>query len=124
MSHIIEHVRDVDRTMAEIYRVARPDAELVVITPHFSSHNSFTDPTHLRHLTAKSFDYFAGTDFANFGVADVKFVVESLTLTFGKNFVLDGIGRFLAKRNLQWYERHVAWIFPAQDIHCILRVQK
>jgi SAM-dependent methyltransferase len=124
MSHIIEHVRDVNRTMAEIYRVCKPDAEVNIITPHFSSHNSFTDPTHLRHLAARSFEYFGGTDFATFGVIDVDFFVESVALTFGKNFVLDGFGRLLAKRNLQWYERHAAYLFPAQDIHCTLRARK
>jgi SAM-dependent methyltransferase len=124
MSHIIEHVRDVERTMAEIHRVARAGADVLIVTPHFSSHNSFTDPTHVRHLAARSFQYFTGEDFATFGGANVRFSIEELELTFGKNFVLDGAGRWLARRNLEWYERHAAWVFPAQDIRCRLRVRK
>ena len=124
MSHIIEHVRDVNRTMAEIHRVARDGADVFVVTPHYSSHNSYTDPTHVRHMAARSFRYFTGEDFATFGGSKVKFSIENLELTFGKNFVLDGIGRWLAGRNMEWYERHAAWIFPAQDIRCQLKVKK
>jgi 2-polyprenyl-3-methyl-5-hydroxy-6-metoxy-1,4-benzoquinol methylase len=124
MSHIIEHVRDVNRTMAEVFRVARDGADVFIVTPHFSSHNSYTDPTHVRHLAVRSFEYFTGSDFATFGGSDFRFDIEKLELTFGKNFFLDRAGRWLARRNLQWYERHAAWMFPAQDIHCHLKVRK
>jgi len=124
MSHIIEHVRDVTRTMAEIHRVATSGADVFIATPHFSSHNSYTDPTHVRHLATRSFQYFTGEDFATFGGSKLSFEIEDLELTFGKNFLLDGAGRFLARRNLEWYERHAAWVFPAQDIRCHLRVRK
>jgi SAM-dependent methyltransferase len=124
MSHIIEHVRDVTRTMAEIYRVACDGADVFVVTPHFSSHNSFTDPTHVRHLAARSFQYFTGDDFATFAGSNVSFSIHELELTFGKNFILDATGRWLARRNLEWYERHAAWVFPAQDIRCHLKVRK
>jgi len=124
MSHIIEHVRDVTRTMAEIFRVGRAAADVFVVTPHFSSHNSYTDPTHVRHLAARSFQYFTGEDFATFAGSAVRFSIEELELTFGKNFVLDGTGRWLARRNLEWYERHAAWMFPAQDIRCHLKIRK
>jgi SAM-dependent methyltransferase len=124
MSHIIEHVRDVNRTMAEIHRVGRNGADVFVVTPHFSSHNSYTDPTHVRHLAGRSFQYFTGEDFASFTGSNVRFSIEGLDLTFGKNFVLDGVGGWLARRNLEWYERHAAWIFPAQDIRCHLKVRK
>ncbi|HEY3940254.1 MAG TPA: methyltransferase domain-containing protein [Bryobacteraceae bacterium] len=124
MSHIIEHVRDVPRTMAEIHRVARNGADVFVVTPHFSSHNSYTDPTHLRHLAGRSFQYFTGQDFATFSGSNCRFKIEKLEVTFGKNFVLDGLGRWLARRNLEWYEHHAAWVFPAQDIRCHLKAQK
>jgi len=124
MSHIIEHVRDVMRSMAEVHRVARDGADVFVVTPHFSSHNSYTDPTHVRHLAARSFQYFTGEAFATFGGSQVRFSIEELELTFGKNFILDGMCRWLSRRNLEWYERHAAWTFPAQDIHCHLKVQK
>jgi len=124
LSHILEHVHDAARTMAEVHRVTRAGGDVFVTTPHFSSHNSYTDPTHVRHLAARSFQYFTGEDFATFTGSDIRFAIESVELTFGKNFVLDGIGRWLARRNLEWYERHAAWVFPAQDIRCHLKVRK
>lgn len=124
MSHVVEHVLDLTRTMAEVHRVARPGAEVLVVTPHFSSHNSYTDPTHVRHLAGRSFAYFTGEDFATFAGSAVRFTIESLELTFGGNFVLDGVGNWLARRNLEWYEHHAAWVFPASDIWCVLRACK
>ena len=62
MSHIIEHLHDVMRAMAEVHRVAQDCADVFIITPHFSSHNSYTDPTHKRHLAAGSFAYFTGQE--------------------------------------------------------------
>ena len=48
----------------------------------------------------------------------------SVELTFGGNFILDNLGRALARGNLKWYERHAAWVFPALDIRCHLRAVK
>lgn len=124
MSHIIEHLADPMRAMAEVHRVARDGASVFVVTPHFSSHNSYADPTHRRHLAAASFDYLTGNDFPSFRGSPFRFEIAGLELTFGGNFVLDNAGRFLARRSLKWYERHAAWIFPALDIRCHLRVRK
>jgi SAM-dependent methyltransferase len=124
MSHIIEHVHDVTRTMTEIHRIGRNGGDVFITTPHFSSHNSYTDPTHVRHLAARSFQYFTGHDFATFTGSSISFQIEKVELTFGKNFFLDGPGRWLAHRNIEWYERHAAWIFPGQDIRCHLKILK
>ena len=112
------------RAMAEVYRVARDGADVFIATPHFSSHNSYVDPTHRRHLAAASFDYFTGKDFPSFAGSPLRFETIGVELTFGGNFVLDNIGRFLAQRSLKWYERHAAWVFPALGIRAHLRVQK
>ena len=124
MSHVIEHLEDPMRAMAEIYRVARDGADVFVTTPHFSSHNSYTDPTHRRHLAAASFAYFTGKDFPTFSGSACRFEIVSVELTFGGNLVLDNLGRLLARRSLTWYERHAAWIFPALDIRAHLRARK
>lgn len=124
MSHVIEHFRDIMRAMAEVHRVAAKGADVYVTTPHFSSHNSFTDPTHKAHLAARSFEYFTGREFASFTGSEFSFEVVKVELTFGGNFVLDNLGRWIARRSLAWYERHAAWWFPALDIRCHLRAVK
>ena len=124
MSHILEHLADPVRAMGEVHRVARSGADVFVTTPHFSSHNSYTDPTHKHHLAAASFEYFTGNDFPGFAGSAFRFDIVELTLTFGGNLVLDSLGRFLARRSLRWYERHAAWTLPALDIRCHLRARK
>ncbi len=141
MSHVIEHLEDPLRAMAEVHRVARNGADVFITTPHFSSHNSYVDPTHRRHLAAGSFAYFTGKDFPSFtgprfstassraeaglrAESVESFEIVKVELTFGGNFVLDNAGRLLARWSLPWYERHAAWIFPALDIRCQLRARK
>jgi SAM-dependent methyltransferase len=124
MSHVIEHLDDPMRAMAEVYRVAADGANVFVTTPHFSSHNSYTDPTHKRHLAAASFEYFTGRDFPSFAGSPFRFDIVECRLTFGGNFVLDNLGRLISGASIKWYERHAAWIFPALDIRCHLRARK
>ncbi len=59
-NQVIEHVDDLMRVMAEVYRIARPGAIIRFDTPHYSDIASYTDPTHRRHLTTESFAYFTG----------------------------------------------------------------
>jgi SAM-dependent methyltransferase len=47
----LEHLEDVVATMEEIHRVCRHGAVVRITTPHFSSANSFTDPTHRHHFS-------------------------------------------------------------------------
>ncbi len=124
MSHIIEHVEDVVRAMKEVHRVARNGGEVFITTPHFSSHNSYSDPTHRHHFAAATFEYFTDRQFATFIGPRCGFELAGVELTFGGNFLLDNFGRVLARRSLRWYERHAAWIFPALDIRARLRAVK
>ncbi len=55
---VVEHLQDVVRTMEEIHRVCAPGARVYITVPHFSSANSFTDPTHRHHFSARSMLYF------------------------------------------------------------------
>lgn len=124
MSHIIEHLEDLISVMREISRISKHGAEVIITTPHFSSHNSYTDPTHRHHLAAASFAYFANSEFERFTMPKCGFELINVELSFGGNLILDNAGRFIANRSLRWYERHCAWIFPALDIRARLRVLK
>ena len=56
--HIVEHVDDLVGFMEEVHRIALPGALVEIITPHFSNRYSYVDPTHVRHLSWRSWDYF------------------------------------------------------------------
>ena len=56
--HLIEHLHDVMRALAEIHRVTRPGGTLYLVTPHYTDFISWCDPTHRWHLNSFSFRYF------------------------------------------------------------------
>lgn len=124
LSHFLEHQPDILRVMAEVHRIAKPGAEVVVVTPHYSSPDSYSDPTHLHHLGFHSFDYFAQDSFENFTYGSAGFRIVNRRLTFGGNLLLDNLGRVFAAVSVDFYEKHLAWIFPARNIVCMLSVVK
>ena len=124
LSHFLEHQPDILRVMAEVHRIAKAGAEVVVVTPHYSSPDSYTDPTHLFHLGFHSFDYFDRDSFQDFTYHSGGYRILERRLGFGGNFVLDNLGRAFAAISMDYYEKHLAWIFPARNLYCRLRVIK
>ncbi len=138
-SHIVEHVVDLIRFMEEVHRVARPGAQVEIVTPHFTSRYSYTDPTHVRHLSLFSFDYFLADHPARrpgffsrafetqSPVADfytmARFQKERAFLRFSRPFRLIGL-QWLANRFSYFYEMYWAFIFPARDLYFTLKVVK
>jgi len=55
---IIEHLKEIVPVVEECWRVLKPGGTLWVQTPHYTSPNSYHDPTHRWHLSEHSFDYF------------------------------------------------------------------
>lgn len=59
MSHVLEHIKSPLTLMQELYRIAKPDAELLVRVPYGSSNDAYEDPTHVRQYFTGSFGYFS-----------------------------------------------------------------
>jgi SAM-dependent methyltransferase len=60
---VFEHVADPVLFVNEAWRVLRPGGVLFLTVPHWQSENAFTDPTHRRFCTVRTFDYWlTGTD--------------------------------------------------------------
>jgi len=124
LSHFIEHQRDILRTMAEVHRIAKAGADVFIVTPHYTSPDSYTDPTHLFHLGFHSFDYLERESFQDFTYNAGGFRILERRLSFGGNLVLDNLGRLCAAISIDFYEKHLAWIFPARNLFCRLTVVK
>ena len=136
--HIVEHVADLVSFMRELHRVARPGASVEIVTPHFSSRFSYTDPTHVRHLGLRSFDYFLPkrtlrhtfwtrlfvTQYAvpDFYVQPL-FELQFAHLRLARPFRLTGL-QHLANRYPDFYELYLTFFFPARDLTFVLRVLK
>ncbi len=56
--HTLEHVRDPLVCISELYRVCRSGGRITVIVPHYSNPAYWSDLTHLRPFSARSFEYF------------------------------------------------------------------
>lgn len=136
--HIVEHVVDLVGFMEEIHRVGRAGAVINIITPHFSNRFSYTDPTHVRHLGFRSFDYFIAkrplkhtlitrileTQFAvpDFYLQPL-FQLKQTHLHLARPFRLTGL-QWLANTIPDFYELYLTWIFPARDLYFQLEVIK
>ena len=129
---IIEHLGNVVQVMEELYRIARPGAYIIIITPYFTSVDAFSDPTHRHYFSARSFDYFTGNfpeyDFyaqrAHFAKRRVEIsLVAAATLRGWHPQHLLG-AHWLANRYTSIYERFLAYLLPAQTIRFELEVIK
>ncbi len=119
---VVEHLRDIPRTMEEIHRVCAPGARVFITVPHFSSANSFTDPTHRHHFSARSMLYF--TDEHKLGFySTARFRQQQALIVFGQSLTNRFVHR-LANRFVIPYEERWAWIFPAWFLYFELEALK
>ena len=57
-SHILEHVDDVMKVMAEIYRILKPNGTIEVKVPYYSSAGAFQDITHKHFFAEDTIKYY------------------------------------------------------------------
>lgn len=108
---VVEHLESLVGFMEECWRILQPGGVIRITTPHFSSANSFRDPTHRRHLSMYSFDYFTvGHDLAHYSRA--RFAIRARRLIFAPTRWNRIVAKF-ASRNYRVYEDRWSWIFPA-----------
>jgi len=119
--HVIEHIHDLVSFFEECHRIAKPGAILYLATPHFSSIASWSDPTHVHHLSTRFVEIFTGGYLSE---RTGKYKVESIDLTFNKSmFTLTGrlIKTVLGLRK---WEKYFAFRHPAHEIFIDLSVIK
>ena len=124
LRNVIEHIQNIVGMMKEIHRIGSDRADVIISTPHFSSLYSYQDPTHVRHMAYDSMDYFTeDTKHANF-YSDVRFRMVNKTIDFGRSFPFFLIARSLFFLSKHKYEKHFAFVFPANQLHYHLQVIK
>lgn len=139
-SHVVEHLEDLSKTMEEIWRVCQPGARVRIWTPHFSSGlASWSDPTHRRAFTSRTFEYFLPENNSHYLRA--RFRMEALCLHYN----LGGAQRRSAslwhrleyqfarllerwanrnRINVQRAERFVSRLIPFEELYVELRAEK
>lgn len=58
-SHLIEHIVHLDRFFEELYRVCKNGAKCRFLTPHWLHEIAWSDPTHKRAITERTYAYFS-----------------------------------------------------------------
>lgn len=56
--HYLEHVRDLIPFMNEVHRILKPGAQLLIVSPYWSSSRHAQDPTHCQPIVEQKFLYF------------------------------------------------------------------
>ncbi len=129
-SHVLEHLPDNIRVMEEIYRIARPDAQVIIRVPHYSSHSAWGDPTHLRAYSSYQFHYYSHKHRDRYGDCDFEVVRERLRYTrLPRGFLVSGLItptlNFLANLNVRLCERlWCYWVGGFSELYVELRVLK
>jgi hypothetical protein len=119
---VLEHVDNVVTFMQEVHRISRDGALTKLTVPHFSSANTWRDPTHQHGFAHGSLDYFVeGHALSHYSSA--RFVRVHSRLIFHSSLLNRLIDR-LANRWPERYEDRWCWIFPAWFLYFELRVVK
>ena len=119
LSHVIEHLADVVAVTAEVWRIARPGARVLIATPHFSSIHSYTDPGHRQRLARGSFDQVR-KDLP----PGVRIEVLRKEIQFHPRYFWSWPARLIYRISPNKYEKFFAFLFPARELLFELRVVK
>jgi predicted SAM-dependent methyltransferase len=120
-SHVLEHLADVVATLNEVHRVSRNGARVKIVTPHFSSLNSWEDPTHRYHFARRSFSFFDTTNPHCYTNRRMRTV--SVEVAFGGG-LWDWLGRMQYGCCPELWEKHFAFLWRARNLFVELEVIK
>jgi len=121
LDNVIEHVGDVLALLIEISRVCRDGARVTIVTPHFTSWDSWRDPTHRHHLSYFSMDHFASSWIGRYG--GCRLVVERRHLSFSGG-ILGLTGRLLFSLSPRLWEKKLCFVFRGGTLYFDLKVEK
>jgi len=121
LDNVIEHITDIPKLFIELTRIAKDGCLIKIITPHYSSHTSWNDPTHFHHLSYFSFDYFARKEVSHYIRSVIEIKEKKLSFSGGA-FGL--IGRFFFKISPVFYEKKLSFLFRASTVTVVLKIKK
>ena len=120
-SHVLEHLNDLVGIMNEIHRVGKNGARVKLITPHFSSLNSWEDPTHTRHFARRSFSFFDTESKHCYTNRRMKTI--SVDLSFGGG-LWDFMGKCQYRLFPNLWEKQFCFIWRARNLSVELEIVK
>ena len=121
LDNVIEHLQSIPDVMREAHRLLRKGGKIYIYTPHYTSHSSWRDPTHLHHLSYFSFDMFCKQRNSHY-LGGAIFKVVQKKLSFGGGISI--LGRLIFKLSPEIYERKFCYWFPASTLYVCLEAIK
>lgn len=121
--NILEHLENIVSAMREIHRILKPGGKLLIISPHFSSDDAYSDVTHRHSFSLRAFDAFMPGESGFDYYVNFKFRLITRKICFGRLKRLLGIEWF-ANRSPGIYETHLAFILQAHSIQIELQTIK
>ena len=118
LTHVIEHIKNLESFLKELYRVSRAGCIIKIRTPYFSHESAFSHYQHIRRFTWTTFDLFDNDHPEHFHTnLNLKIIKKELR------------GRFLGNKtpfNLcpRLYQEYLCWILPTKEIYYELEVIK
>jgi ubiquinone/menaquinone biosynthesis C-methylase UbiE len=126
--HFLEHVKDVNLMMREIYRVLKKGGKNIGAVPYFANPYFYSDPTHKTTFGLYTFSYFSKSSYFKRGVPkfynDVDFQINKIEYRFrSKWFFRHRIKKlfeklFNANKYLkELYEEQICYLIPAYELY-------
>jgi len=133
-SHSISHLSDVISVIKECHRILKENGTIEIVAPHYSSDNSFTDPTIKHSFSSRSMAYCV----LNSKMSSQYNYVSSISLhqtlayisfrqaecSWRKKVKINPykiIGfEFICNKFPRIYEKFFSFIIPATEVHFVL----
>ena len=120
-NHIIEHVASVPAFMNEVHRISKDGATLKIVTPHFSSVDSYGDPTHVRHLASGWYKTFTE---AYLHSQISKYAHLETKVVFGRSTFKLVTQLIIKLKGVDWWEKKLSFVLRARNFETTLKVIK
>ena len=122
LQDVIEHLKDIPTTLAEVHRIGVDGAQVRIRTPQYSSYYAFSDPTHKHYLSSLAFDSFLVPNRSIYAPS-ARFRLQRRKLLFPRVWRLLGISTIANRYPTRW-EQLFAFLFRAENMEFSLIVTK
>jgi len=126
MNHVIEHVINIPNVLVELNRILKPNGKIWITTPHYTDVNSYTDCTHIYHLTSQSFNRFTQPSLENIFTQEFCYIwLKSFGRRCGyENFLNNNCERPEINKRLVKWEKFKSHLFRGDEMRFVLRKNK
>jgi SAM-dependent methyltransferase len=127
---ILEHV-DYMPVLKDIHRITKTGGKVRIRVPHYTSRNSFTDPTHIKRHSVSTFDYFCRKESRGWADLNLGYAFDHWEKRY-LNFDKTSSRLLFYNRLIEWWFNRtprqqvfyemtgLCYMFPAADIRITL----